>query len=69
MYTWPSTYDVKMPDSLTAGLPSLLAGLSGKHVSEAPWNRTTVLKTRDGQKFLSFAKFTKFYAGKKTLFF
>ncbi|XP_072014609.1 plancitoxin-1-like [Amphiura filiformis] len=61
-YTYPSTYDMKMPETLTSGLPSLVDGLNNKHVTQEPWNRTTVLKTKGGQQFLSFAKFTKFYA-------
>ena len=66
-YTWPSTYDVKMPGELASNLPNLSDGLNGKHVTQSPWNRSTVLKTKGGQHFQSFAKFTKFYAGECSL--
>lgn len=62
MYNYPGIYDHNLPDSIRAENPNIAAVVEGKHVTSAPWYRSTVLSSADGEKFTSFAKYTDFEA-------
>lgn len=63
LYTYPQVYDYNFPDTFTKDNPNLQQVLKGTHVAKEPWQHQETLQTTGGQKFESFAKFTKFGAG------
>ena len=63
MYNMPWVYDYNMPDYFAKTSPQMALVLQNKHVEQEPWNNTVVLQSKEGQKFISFAKYRKFDAG------
>ncbi|KAI0240006.1 Deoxyribonuclease-2-alpha [Lamellibrachia satsuma] len=58
----PWVYDHNMPDYFAKTSPQMALVLQNKHVKQEPWNNTVVLQSKEGQKFISFAKYRKFDA-------
>ena len=55
----PFIYSTSTPDWLTR-YPQMVKASKGHHVKEAPFFNTEIIKTRGGETFTTFAKFTDF---------
>ena len=61
-YTYPHIYDWYFPENWTSDNPDMDKVLKKKHIENPPWKHLVNLKSRAGEEFLSFAKFTDFDA-------
>ncbi|KAG7475661.1 deoxyribonuclease-2-alpha [Solea senegalensis] len=56
----PNVYDCDVPESLASLVPALAAVCDEKHASKTASNRSVTLTSKDGAKFISFAKGASF---------
>ncbi|XP_058504644.1 deoxyribonuclease-2-alpha isoform X2 [Solea solea] len=56
----PNVYDCDVPESLASLVPALAAVCNEKHASKTASNRSVTLTSKDGAKFISFAKGASF---------
>lgn len=56
IYTYPYTYDYRIPSELSQLAPSLQKVVDGQHVKTSPWSRKIDLWSLKGQQFVHYAK-------------
>ena len=63
-FNYPQIYDYYIPEKLKSTkakeLEPLMNVISGKHPTQQPWTSLKFLSTKNGEKMLSFAKFTNY---------
>ncbi|KAM4678372.1 deoxyribonuclease-2-alpha isoform 2-T4 [Discoglossus pictus] len=60
LYNTITAYDVSVPDSFSADLPTLKSASENKDVPSPPWNSQVTLISVGGNKFTSFSKTREF---------
>lgn len=61
MYTYPYVYSKNLPSDLLALAPTFAEVTKGHHVKGPVWTNKVTLSSKQGQLFVHYAKFTKFY--------
>lgn len=62
LFNYPQVYDSHVPNHLAQldALSNLMKVINGDYVKLSPWFNLNMIETSNGQKMLSFAKFTDF---------
>ena len=64
MYNNPLVYDYNLPADLAKDNPNLVSAANMTPHSGTVYNNSVTLSSSAGQKFISFAKYKKFNAGR-----